>query len=497
MSSTASSAANSAVASTASSAANNAANSAARVSVIIPAWNLWDMTAACLRSLAEHTHGENIEVVVVDNGSTDATATELDPLGKALFGSDFRPVRLPENQGFAKGCNAGAAASDGELLFFLNNDTTMTPGWLPPLRQALEQPRVGAVGPLLLYPNGTVQHCGIYFTPFMAVGHLYEGFPGGHAAPRKKRPLQAITGAALLLRKSVFMDCGGFYEEYRNGFEDMDLCCALRARGHKLAVEGGSVIVHHTSQTPGRFDHNTFNGALLMRRHGSSLKPDLHTLVALDGYELVMGPDLDVWPVLPDAQEERRNKAFDALSASEDVCRLMLEQEPLWRGGWHRLMDMLEAGGNAHEALQCAVRCAMFFGDAVSRQRLLALTARVEGADSASSLSAVMKTDAFGAQAGALTGQSAEESAEEFAGQSAGESGGHTAGQTAGQTAVRPAGNSVAQTAHTPAESGGRPGGMADLAKIKVQQARRAAYARGDGILAGIFNQWLMRYGRP
>ena len=55
----------------------------------------------------------------------------------------------------------------------------------------------------------------------------------------------------------------------------------------------------------------------------------------------------------------------------------------------------------------------------------------------------------------------------------------------------------AAQTAHTPAESGGRAGGMADLAKIKVQQARRAAYARGDGILAEIFNQWLMRYGRP
>ena len=467
--------------STASSAANSATNNAARVSIIIPAWNLWDMTAACLRSLAEHTHGENIEVVVVDNGSTDATATELEPLGKALFGADFRPVRLLENQGFAKGCNAGAAASDGELLFFLNNDTTMTPNWLPPLRQALEQPRVGAVGPLLLYPNGTVQHCGIYFTPFMAVGHLYEGFPGGHAAPRKKRPLQAITGAALLLRKSVFMDCGGFYEEYRNGFEDMDLCCALRARGRKLAVEGGSVIVHHTSQTPGRFDHNTFNGELLMRRHGSSLKPDLHTLVALDGYELAMGPDLDVWPVLPDAQEERRNKAFDALSASEDVCRLMLEQEPLWRGGWYRLMDMLEAGGNAREALRCAVRCAMFFGDAVSRQRLLALTARVEGTDSAVSLRAVMKADVSGVQPGALPECSR----------------GDAAAQTASQAAEHATGQPGAQTAHTSVESGGMAGGMADVAKIKVQQARRAAYARGDGMLAEIFNQWLMRYGRP
>jgi GT2 family glycosyltransferase len=462
--------------STASNAANSATNCAARVSIIIPAWNLWDMTAACLRSLAKHTRHENVEVVVVDNGSTDATVTELEPLGKALFGADFRPVRLPENQGFARGCNAGAAASAGELLLFLNNDTTMTPGWLPPLRQALEQPRVGAVGPLLLYPNGTVQHCGIYFTPFMAVGHLYEGFPGGHAAPRKKRPLQAITGAALLLRKSVFMDCGGFYEEYRNGFEDMDLCCALRTQGHKLAVEGGSVIVHHTSQTPGRFDHNTFNGELLMRRHGSSLKPDLHTLVALDGYELAMGPDLDVWPALPDAQEERRNRAFDALSASEDVCRLMLEQEPLWRGGWYRLMDTLEAGGNAREALQCAVRCAMFFGDAVSRQRLLALTARVEGAGSAVALRAVMEADATGVQPGASPEHAA----------------GHAVVQTAGQSA-----EPVAQTARTPAESGGMAGGMADITKIKVQQARRAAYARGDGMLAEIFNQWLMRYGRP
>ena len=68
-----------------------------RVSVVIPVWNLWDMTEPCLRSLAEHSAGENMEVVVVDNGSTDATATELEPLGKALFGVDFRPVRLSEN----------------------------------------------------------------------------------------------------------------------------------------------------------------------------------------------------------------------------------------------------------------------------------------------------------------------------------------------------------------------------------------------------------------
>lgn len=100
----------------------------AKVSIIIPVWNLWDMTAACLRSLAMHTREENVEIVVVDNGSTDATTTELEALGRALWGAAFCPVRLTANLGFAGGCNAGAAAATGDLLFFLNNDTTVTPG---------------------------------------------------------------------------------------------------------------------------------------------------------------------------------------------------------------------------------------------------------------------------------------------------------------------------------------------------------------------------------
>ena len=99
-----------------------------RVSVIIPAWNLWEMTSTCLRSLAEHSAGEPLEVLVVDNGSDDATRTELEPLGQSLFGTDFRAVRLPENLGFAKACNAGAALASGELLFFLNNLQYRNPG---------------------------------------------------------------------------------------------------------------------------------------------------------------------------------------------------------------------------------------------------------------------------------------------------------------------------------------------------------------------------------
>ncbi|WP_301074421.1 glycosyltransferase family 2 protein, partial [uncultured Desulfovibrio sp.] len=272
-----------------------------RVSVIIPAWNLQELTAACLRSLAAHSADADLDVLVVDNGSTDTTPEVLPPLGRRLFGPRFQQLRLPDNLGFARACNAGAAAARGDLLFFLNNDTLCTPGWLPPLLEAFADSRVGAAGPRLLYPDGRLQHCGIAFSPFFDVGHLYEFFPGDHPAVARHRPLQAITGAALMLPARLFQEAGGFHEGYLNGYEDMDLCLALTAAGHRLALAPASRIIHHTSATPGRFVHDTANGRLLMRRQGGRLRPDLHMLGRLDGYGMRVGADLSCWLELPEA----------------------------------------------------------------------------------------------------------------------------------------------------------------------------------------------------
>ncbi len=329
------------------------------ISCIIPAWNLWDTTRACLLSLAEHSQGEDMEVVVVDNGSTDATREALAPLGEQLFGSRFMALRLPENQGFARGCNAGARAAHGEALFFVNNDITFTPGWLPPLREALTLPHVRAVGPLLLYPDGTCQHCGVGFSPLYTLCHLYEGFPGDHPALQRVHPLQALTGAALLLPRAAFQEAGGFHEGYRNGYEDLDLCLSLHSRGAKLRLAGQSLLHHHTSRTPGRFDRDRENAALFSSRWGGKVQPDLHIQAAVDGYEVRLGPTGRTYVTLPPARMQALEADADAMTAED--CGRRLREEPLWLGGYLRLAALLDQQGETVEALDVLQRAARFF----------------------------------------------------------------------------------------------------------------------------------------
>ena len=101
-----------------------------QLSVIIPVWNCWELTRNCLTSLREFTPGNFMQVLVVDNGSSDETPSHLPALGKQLFGQNFVHLRNEQNLGFAKACNQGAALAQAEMLFFLNNDTLLLKDWL-------------------------------------------------------------------------------------------------------------------------------------------------------------------------------------------------------------------------------------------------------------------------------------------------------------------------------------------------------------------------------
>ena len=233
------------------------------VSIVIPVFNKAELTSQCLVALAAVTHGVEYEVVVVDNASSDETPELL-----AQLGGDVQIIRNAENLGFATACNQGARAARGRYLVFLNNDTIPLEGWLEAMVAEVEaHPDVAVVGSKLLYQDGTIQHAGVVFSRWVfSPYHLYRQWPADVPAVNRRRELQCVTGACMLVRREVFERVGGFDEGYRNGFEDVDLCLKIGEQAWKIVYQPKSVLYHLESQTPGRKAHDQENARRLLDR---------------------------------------------------------------------------------------------------------------------------------------------------------------------------------------------------------------------------------------
>ena len=340
-------------------------------SVIIPVYNKWELTRNCLASLHLHSSAHDLEVIVVDNGSSDATATDLVSYGRNLFGERFTAIVFSENRNFGPACNSGARAATSPVLFFLNNDTLLTPDWFPPLLKNLHAlgPH-GAVGPLLLYEDGLIQHMGVTFGlsgPF----HLYSYFPANHPVVSRKRELQAITGAALMIRADCFHGCGGFFEAYRNGFEDVDLCVQIRRQGGALRCIPSSVVYHLESQTPGRKNSEDKNGELLVRRCSMSIYPDFHLHLLRDGFEFYISDLLTICAKLTAKEDVALRKK---IQGKEAVAWFQLVKEnPFWEYGREVLAHSYEKQNRYLEASVFRAELADFSPSATRYQDLLRL----------------------------------------------------------------------------------------------------------------------------
>ncbi|MFN4132740.1 MAG: glycosyltransferase, partial [Caldimicrobium sp.] len=136
--------------------------------------------------------------------------------------------------------NFAAKHAKGEVLVFLNNDTEIiTPQWLEIMLGCLEQPKVGAVGVKLLYPNDTIQHAGVIIGlhetadhPFKGYGRYEEGYMG---RAYLQQDLSAVTGACMMTWKHLFEEVGGFDEvNLPVAFNDVDYCLKLRSKGYRV-----------------------------------------------------------------------------------------------------------------------------------------------------------------------------------------------------------------------------------------------------------------------
>jgi GT2 family glycosyltransferase len=222
------------------------------VSVLIPTFEDWAMTTTAVQAVLANSGDATIEVVVLDNGSRPSVSALL----TGCFAGDDRVhlERAPINTNFATGSNLAFAASSGETVVFLNNDTEALPGWLPPLVAALEATDIIGAQPLLLYPDGSIQSAGTLFLGSASIPiHFLTGHPVEDLPSDDLLRVPAVTAACVALRAADVIRARGFDPTYVNGMEDVDLCLRLTAeRGGEFAVATNARVIHHESKTPGR-----------------------------------------------------------------------------------------------------------------------------------------------------------------------------------------------------------------------------------------------------
>jgi GT2 family glycosyltransferase len=213
-----------------------------RFSLIVPCFNHVDVSRQFLRSLLAYGPlGDQVELILVDDASTDDTAQWME----SLQSSFVSVVRHAENQGFACAMNSGVDAAKGEFVVLLNNDLLLTQGWFDPFIACADawSSQLGIVGNVQIRAvDHGVDHAGVEFTEQGQLRHVQQL---NQSVAQKNSPL--LTGACLMLPKRDFIEYGGFDTAYLNGGEDMELCLQAVSRGRRNLVLMRSVILHHVS----------------------------------------------------------------------------------------------------------------------------------------------------------------------------------------------------------------------------------------------------------
>lgn len=236
------------------------------VSIIVPTTGRRELVADLLDLLGEWTAYEPKEIVVLDNSrGRNSDGIEL------LKDAGVELVECDEPFNWARLSNRGAAHASGDLLLFLNDDMhTDDRGWLEPLVQLALQPDVGAVGPLLVYPDGTIQHAGIFLVGHGGgAAHLLQGLDPTQDLyldlQHVTREVSAVTGACLLVRREAFDEVGGFDERFRVSGNDVDFCLRLNASGRRVLWAPQSVLLHEEGRSRRGVDYLGDEGRLWER----------------------------------------------------------------------------------------------------------------------------------------------------------------------------------------------------------------------------------------
>ena len=217
------------------------------VSIVIPVYNQFDMTMSCLKSIRENTSDIGYEVIIGDDLSNDETKNINQ------FSKNVKIIRNETNLGFLRNCNNAAKHASGQYILFLNNDTNVQAEWLKHLLDVCENDSsVGLVGSKLVYPNGILQEAGGILWNDGSAWNYGRNDDASKPEYNYLRETDYISGAAIMIRTSLWKKIGGFDERYVPAYcEDSDLAFEVRKLGYKVIYQPKSVVVHFEGQSNG------------------------------------------------------------------------------------------------------------------------------------------------------------------------------------------------------------------------------------------------------
>jgi len=256
-------------------------------SILIPFRDQSELLARCVASIRTRTSHQNWELLLIDNGSTDRRTHEILAALTAEEPERVRVLQYPSPFNFSAINNFAAQRAAGGTLVLLNSDTeVLSDDWLATLIGLANRPGVGAVGPLLLFPDGRIQHCGIVLGMGTWPGrtHGVAGLLLNGCAPREASPLlyafdrrtSAVTAACLAVRRDHYLSVGGMDEQLATDFNDVDLCLRLAEQGLVALYTPHVRLLHHESVTRAGRAIDPAEVELMYARWGDHLERDPH-----------------------------------------------------------------------------------------------------------------------------------------------------------------------------------------------------------------------------
>ena len=275
-------------------------NTKHNISLIIPTRDQCSLLKKCINGLLENTDYPltSLEIIIVNNKSSDEeTLRYLSELSSINI---IKIIDYDARFNFSIINNLGVKHAKYDLVCLLNNDVeVISPNWLSEMSYFMEREDIGCVGAKLYYPDDTIQHAGVVLGINGVAGHIYKHCPRNSSGYRNQlfntRYCSAVTAACMLVKKSLYIEAGGFDERLAVAYNDVDFCLTLNTLGYKHIWTPKAELYHHESKSRGTHKHRTKSQQRIFKKEVTYMKKKWGNQLSTDRFWSEDWPLIETW----------------------------------------------------------------------------------------------------------------------------------------------------------------------------------------------------------